>query len=78
MRDLETSFVELTQSLFGLVQSSKNMRPIETSLFLTSSRILCWSMEVIYFSVPGDHLKHRFLDITKVDFWASQDAENNF
>ena len=37
MRDLETSFVDLTQSHFGVGLEAenelKNMRPIETSLF---------------------------------------------
>jgi len=28
------------------------------------------------FTVPGDQLKHRFLDLTQVDFWDDQGAEN--
>ena len=27
---------------------------------------------------PGEQLKHRFLDLTKVEFWACQEAENDF
>jgi len=26
--------------------------------------------------VPGDHLKHRFVDLTKVTFWVGQEDEN--
>jgi len=29
------------------------------------------------FPVPGDHLKHRFFDLTKVEFWVFQDVEND-
>jgi len=28
--------------------------------------------------VPGDHLKFRFLDLTKVELWTCQEAENDF
>jgi len=30
------------------------------------------------FSEPGEHLKNRFQDITKVEFWACQEAEYDF
>ena len=30
------------------------------------------------FPVPGDQLKHRFLDLSKVEFWGSQEPENDF
>ena len=30
------------------------------------------------FPVPSDHLKHQFLDPTKVEFCACQEAENDF
>ena len=28
--------------------------------------------------MPDDRFKHRFLDLTKVEFWACQEAENDF
>ena len=47
------------------------MRPLETSLFrLHPSRIKVAQEEEKEFQVPGDHLKHRFLDKTEVEFWA--------
>jgi hypothetical protein len=30
----------------------------------------------IEFSVPFDHFKHRFLELTKVAFWACKKADN--
>jgi len=30
------------------------------------------------FPVHGDHFNHRFLDVTKVEFYACQEAENDF
>jgi len=27
------------------------------------------------FAVPGDHLKHCFLDLPQVEFWASQEQK---
>jgi len=54
------------------------MRPLETSLSrLHPIRILCWTREENEFRVPGDHLKHGFLDLTKVEFWAFQETEND-
>jgi hypothetical protein len=45
--------------------------------FSTSSRI--WSdQEENKLEGQGDRLKHRFLDIAKVAFWAAQKAENKF
>jgi len=41
-------------------------------------RIFFWSRGRKEFRVTGDHLKHRFLDLTKVTFWAGQGEENNF
>jgi len=29
------------------------------------------------FPVTGDHLKHRFLELTKGEFWVCQEAEND-
>ena len=39
-------------------------------------RILGWSRRKKVLAVHGDHLKHRFLDLTQVAFWAGQEAEN--
>ena len=56
-----------------------DMRPLETSLFrLYPSRILGWSRGRKWFLSDCDHLKHRLFDITKVEFWACQDSENDF
>jgi len=30
------------------------------------------------FGVPGNDLKHRFLDLTQVAIWDGQEAENEF
>ena len=55
------------------------MRPLETSLFrIYPFRILGWSRGKNEFPVIGDHLKHCFLDIIKVEFRACQEAELTF
>jgi len=28
--------------------------------------------------VPGEHLKHRFFNLTEVSLWAGQEEENDF
>jgi len=43
-----------------------------------TSRYLGWLGGEIYLAVPGDNLKHRFFDITHVEFWAVQEAEDDF
>ena len=30
------------------------------------------------FKVPFDHLNHRFLNFTQIEYWAGQEAENEF
>ena len=30
------------------------------------------------FPVPGDYLKHRFLELNQVAFWAGQETENDY
>ena len=44
---------------------------------VTLDNLNCVQGEENEFRVPGDHLKHRFLDFTKVEFWACQEAEND-
>ena len=36
---------------------------------MTLDNLNCVQGEENEFRVPGDHLKHRFLDLTKVEFW---------
>ena len=55
------------------------MGALERSLSrIHPSRISSWSKEENDFPVAGDHLKHRFLDVTKVEFLGCQDADNDF
>ena len=84
MRDLVTSLFPLQPiRILGWSRSRKcvqsDMRPLETLLFrLQQSRIFGWCRGKNDFPVFGDHLKHRFLDLTKVEFWACQEAEHDF
>jgi len=56
-----------------------DMGALERSLSrIHPSRISSWSKEENDFPVAGDHLKHRFLDVTKVEFLGCQDADNDF
>jgi len=43
------------------------MRALET-------QVAFWAVQVEEneIRVPGDHLKYRFLELTKVDFWSCQ------
>jgi len=55
------------------------MSVLETSLSRPHQRrILGGQEEENMFLVPGDHLKLRFLEFTKVEFWACQEAQNDF
>jgi len=55
------------------------MGALETSVSrIHRSRILSWSGGKNVFPEPGDNLKHCFLDLTKVEFWAFLKAENDF
>jgi len=54
------------------------MRALETSLFdFTQVAFLAGQEEENEFPETGVHLKNRFLDLTKVDFWACQEAQND-
>ena len=55
------------------------MRDLETSLSeLTQVAFWAGQGEGNDFPVPGDHLKHRFGNLSKVKFWVCQEAEYDF
>ena len=55
------------------------MRAIETSLSrIHQDAFSSGQEEQNEFPEPGEHLKNRFLDLTKVEFWACKEAENDF
>jgi len=49
---------------------------LESSLFQLQQ--IAFSVNAANDSSPCDHLKHRFLDLTKVEFWPFQEAVNDF
>jgi len=55
------------------------MRAFEKSLSrLHSCRVLGWSGGRKWVPVQGDHYKHRFLEKTKIEFWAYQEQKMTF
>ena len=44
------------------------------------SQVAIWAGEDTEndFTFPGDHLKHRFLDLTQVAIWTVHEVENEF
>ena len=84
MRAFETTLSQPQPSrIFGWSRGRKwvqsDMQAHETSLSrIHPSRILGLSRGENEFPVPVDHLKHRFLDLTKGKFYACQEAENDF
>ena len=59
--------------------SSKNIRHLETAFFNFTQVAFCVGQEEENeFPVPGDHFKHRLLDLTIVELLSCQDTENDF
>jgi len=55
------------------------MRTLETSLSrLNPIRFWAGQEEENEFREPGDYLKHRFLEVTKVEFWAFKRQKMTF
>jgi hypothetical protein len=80
---LKDPFFDLTQVAFWdgrkTILFRRTTRPFETSLSrLRPSRIFEGQKAENVFAGQGDPLKHRFLDLDQVEFWAGQKAENDF
>ena len=76
-------FFLFTKSHFGLGQRSKISWECHASLWIIAFSTSPNSNFGLFerkkmFPVPGDHLKHRFLDNTKDEFWTCQEAPNDF